>query len=96
MQSTDLAAVTFDEYERSLVVKMTEYPDVIGNAVSELSPHLLCTYLYELAQVFNRFYEKSHVIGDDRESIRVQLVAAYSGILKSGLTILGIPAPDKL
>jgi arginyl-tRNA synthetase len=93
---SDLALVTFDDYERSLLVKMTEYPDVLENAVSELSPHLVCTYLYELAQVFNRFYEKSHVVGDEREGIRIQLVSAYAGILKNGLTLLGIPAPDKL
>ena len=87
---------TFDDYERSLLVKLTEYPEVIGSAVGELSPHLVCTYLYETAQVFNRFYEKSHVIGDDREAIRVRLVTAYAGILKSGLTILGIPTPDHM
>ncbi len=86
----------FDQYERALLVKLTEYPEVIANAVNELSPHLVCTYLYELAQVFNRFYEKSHVIGDEREAIRVRLVKAYAGILKNGLTVLGIPAPDKL
>ncbi|TAL14287.1 arginine--tRNA ligase [Patescibacteria group bacterium] len=86
----------FDDYERSLLVKMTEYSDVIASAVNELSPHLVCTYLYELAQVFNRFYEKSHVLGDAREAIRVRLVTAYAGILKNGLTVLGIPAPDKL
>ena len=94
--SEDLAAVTFDPYERSLLVKITEYPDVLETAVTELSPHLICTYLYELAQVFNRFYEKSHVLDDERETIRVQLVTAYAGVLKNGLTILGIPAPDKL
>lgn len=92
----DTLIATFDDYERALLVKMTEYPEVVSAAVSELSPHLICTYLYELAQAFNRFYEKSHVIGDDREAIRVQLVSAYAGILKSGLTVLGIPAPDKL
>lgn len=86
----------FDEYERSLLVKMTEYKEVMTSATRELSPHLVCTYLYELAQTFNRFYEKSHVIGDERESLRVQLVRAYSQILKNGLTVLGIPAPNKL
>lgn len=86
----------FDEYERALLVKMTEYKDVIMNATRELSPHVVCTYLYELAQTFNRFYEKSHVIGDEREVLRVQLVRAYASILKNGLTVLGIPAPDKL
>ncbi|MDB5166950.1 MAG: argS [Candidatus Saccharibacteria bacterium] len=87
---------TFDDYERSLLVKLTEYPEVIGNAVGELSPHLVCTYLYETAQVFNRFYEKSHVIGDDREAIRVRLVTAYASILRNGLTILGIPSPNHM
>jgi len=86
----------FDEYERALLIKMTEYPDVQNSAVSELAPHLVCTYLYELAQTFNRFYEKSHVLGDEREAIRLQLVRAYATILKSGLTLLGIPAPDKM
>lgn len=86
----------FDEYERSLLLKMTEYPEILHNAVDELSPHLVCTYLYELAQVFNRFYEKSHVLGDEREAIRIQLVSGYASILKNGLTTLGIPAPDKL
>jgi arginyl-tRNA synthetase len=86
----------FDAYERALLIKMTEYPEVLQLAVSELSPHLVATYLYELAQVFNRFYEKSHVIGDKREAIRVELVTAYARILKNGLTVLGIPAPNKL
>lgn len=87
---------SYDDYERSLLVKMTEYPEVLSNATSELSPHLICTYLYELAQVFNRFYEKSHVVGDERETLRVELVRAYAGILKNGLTMLGIPAPDRM
>lgn len=96
-QTTDTEMTQqFDAYERALLVKMTEYPDVLQAAVSELSPHLIATYLYELAQVFNRFYEKSHVIGDEREEIRVKLVKAYAGILKNGLTILGIPAPERL
>jgi arginyl-tRNA synthetase len=86
----------FDAYERALLLKMTEYPEVLQAAVNELSPHLVATYLYELAQVFNRFYEKSHVIGDEREAIRVELVTSYAGILKNGLTILGIPAPNTL
>jgi arginyl-tRNA synthetase len=94
--SDDFVDVAFDPYERSLLVKITEYPDVLETAVAELSPHLICTYLYELAQVFNRFYEKSHVVGDEREALRVSLVSAYASVLKNGLTILGIPAPDKL
>jgi arginyl-tRNA synthetase len=85
-----------DLSERSLLVKMTEYPEVVEDATKHLSPHLVCTYLYELAQVFNRFYEASHIVDDEREAIRGRLVAAYAGILHSGLNLLGIQAPDHM
>lgn len=88
--------VSYDEYERSLLVKLTEFKEVVEHATDELSPHFICTYLYELAQTFNRFYEKSRVVGDEREAIRLQLVSAYVTILRNGLTILGIPTPDRM
>jgi arginyl-tRNA synthetase len=86
----------FDAGERSLLVKMTEYGDVIEQATAQLAPHLVCTYLYELAQVFNRFYEQSRIVDDDREAVRARLVAAYATILKEGLGLLGIQAPDRM
>ncbi|MCB9823098.1 arginine--tRNA ligase [Candidatus Nomurabacteria bacterium] len=82
--------------ERSLLRKISEYNEVVERAVEELLPHYICTYLYELAQVFNRFYEKNKVIGDERESVRLQLVSMYAGTLKSGLDLLGIYAPEKM
>jgi arginyl-tRNA synthetase len=93
---TNASTDSFDAGERSLLVKMTEYGDVINQATTQLAPHLVCTYLYELAQVFNRFYEKSHIVEDEREAIRARLVAGYATILKSGLSLLGIQAPDHM
>lgn len=82
--------------ERSLVRKLSEYSETISRATDELMPHYICTYLYELAQEFNRFYEKNRVIGDQRESLRLMLVDQYASTLKSGLEILGIVAPDRM
>lgn len=87
---------TFEPGERSLARKMSEYSEVVEKSVTELTPHAICTYLYELSQAFNRFYEKNHVIGDPRQNIRLQLVGLYADILKDGLTLLGIPAPERL
>jgi len=86
----------YSVHERGLLLKLTEYTDVIEQATSEMLPHILCTYLYELAQVFNRFYENSQVIGDDREKVRVKLVQAYGSVLSNGLTVLGIPTPERM
>ncbi len=85
-----------DKFERTLVRKLSEYPEVIEKAVFELAPHVVCTYLYELAQTFNRFYENSTVIGDERQELRVGLVSAYAKTLAEGLNLLGIYAPEKM
>jgi arginyl-tRNA synthetase len=82
--------------ERTLVVKICEFKDVIEKAVDELSPHIVCTYLYELTQEFNRFYEKNRIIGDEREGQRLALLERYKTVLSRGLSILGIPAPEKM
>ena len=86
----------YSDFERNLLSKIAQYPEVIEVATAELMPHHLCTYLYELAQEFNRFYENSRVIGDEREQIRLNLVIAYANVLKNGLTILGVPTPDRM
>lgn len=82
--------------ERILVVKIDEFPDVAQKAVEELAPHLICTYLYELAQTFNRFYEKNRVVGDPRQAERLYLVNQYAAVLQRGLEVLGIHAPEKM
>jgi arginyl-tRNA synthetase len=86
----------FDESERALASKLTEYQTVLSEATKELKPHLVCTYLYELAQTFNRFYESSKIIGDERENLRLWLVEQYRDTLSGGLKILNITAPERL
>lgn len=110
-QKLDIAAVQdseIDEYsakvhesildssERSLARKIGEYPEVVAQAVVELMPHCICTYLYELAQTFNFFYEHNRVVGDPRAELRLGLVEAYANVLRGGLKLLGISAPDQL
>lgn len=90
----ELANMTLEDTERLLVRKLSEYREVIEHAQHELLPHYICTYLYELAQEFNRFYEKNKVVGSAREAERVALVQHYAVTLKNGLGILGIEAPD--
>ncbi|HEY1835361.1 MAG TPA: arginine--tRNA ligase [Candidatus Saccharimonadales bacterium] len=86
----------FEPGERSLLRKISEYPEAVDKATRELMPHHICTYLYELAQTFNRFYEHNRVIGDPRQELRLRLVENYAAKLKAGLELLGIAAPDKM
>ena len=85
-----------DQAERSMLRKISEYSEVVEKATLELMPHHICTYLYELAQSFNRFYEHNRVIDDPREEQRIQVMSIYTNTLKNGLELLGIHAPQKM
>lgn len=91
-----VAPKTLVESERNLALKISEFTDIITIAAKELTPHIVCTYLYELAQIFNRFYEQNRVIGDARQAERLFLIEKYTEILKKGLNVLGITAPEKM
>jgi arginyl-tRNA synthetase len=82
--------------ERTLARKVSEYPEVVGKATAELMPHYISTYLYELAQTFNRFYENNRVVGSEREKTRLKLVGDYAAVLKHGLNLLNIEAPERV
>jgi len=96
VERSALQDATLDIHERALAVKLGEYSEIITRSANDLMPHYICSYLYELAQVFNRFYENSKVIGDARELVRLQLVEHYANTLKAGLEILGIQAPKHM
>lgn len=85
-----------DAYERQLARQLAEYSEVLERSIDDLMPHYVCTYLYSLAQTFNRFYENSRVVGDPREGIRHLLVDRYAQTLAAGLKLLNIETPDKI
>jgi arginyl-tRNA synthetase len=82
--------------DRALVRKLGEYTEVVELAIRSLEPHHICNYLFELAQEFNRYYEKNQVAGNEHETHRAGIVALYADTLAAGLAILGIDAPDKM
>lgn len=82
--------------DRLLVRKLGEYREIIDLATGSLEPHHICNYLFELAQEFNRYYEKNQVVGSELEAHRAGLVAVYADTLRAGLMILGIAAPNKM
>ena len=82
--------------DRNLIRKLGEYAEVIDVAKRQLEPHHITTYLFELAQEFNRYYEKNQVIGNELEDHRIGVVALYADTLRAGLLVLGIDAPEKM
>ncbi len=84
--------------ERSLMLTILKFKDIIIQAVKEFAPHILVYYLLELAEKFHYFYEKERVILEDLELMkaRVFLVFCCRKIIKKILEILGITPLEKM
>lgn len=75
---------------------MAHFPEVVARASRELSPNLLTTYLIELAGAWNSFYAKEQVLGSSEEAYKMRLTRAFAHTMANGLSLLGIPAPEKM
>jgi len=82
--------------ERNLMKKLLLYKETLSEALSELAPHKVATFLYELAQDFSRFYENCPVAGSPEEKERKKLVALYLETMTHGLNLLGISIPEEM
>ncbi len=84
--------------EQALLRRLTRYPQVLLEAAHRRLPHLLANELFELAQMFNLFYAKEPILkaSKQQKDSRLLLIAAVGVILKNGLKILGIKAPDQM
>ncbi len=86
------------EEEREIMLAICLYPEVVESAAQAFEPHLICTYLYDLSQKFNLFYEKHPVLQPDTQiqEFRLFLIATISKILKEGLYLLGIEVVERM
>jgi arginyl-tRNA synthetase len=95
------APVTLGEpAERALVLKLIQLPAALEAAMETYSPHKLCNYLYETATAFSGFYETCPILASntpqDVRRSRLVLAELTSQVLTTGLSILGIDAPERL
>jgi len=99
--------VTWDEHavnrlrtpeEIQLMKAMARYPDVVQHSANSLEPHHITYYLTRLAALFHAYYNKHRVLTDDPilSHGRLYLVFAVKKVIKSGLTLLGVSAPEKM
>ncbi|MBI3984155.1 arginine--tRNA ligase [Candidatus Microgenomates bacterium] len=82
--------------ERTLLLQLGQFPEVVETAAASYEPHQVATYLYELAQQFNLFYQGTRIIGSEAEVFRLDLTQAVATVLKNGLSLLGIVAPNRM
>ncbi|MCX6705995.1 MAG: arginine--tRNA ligase [Candidatus Woesebacteria bacterium] len=85
-----------NEEEMRILRTLVRFPEIIATAAINYSPNTLCSYLYDLAQKFNSFYNKHKIIGGENEEFKILLAKGTSQVLKTGLKLLGIETPERM
>ena len=85
-------------HEADLLKRLMEYPEVIENAARDLAPHSVAFYLKELAGEFHSYYNAERFLVEDPalKKARLTLALAVRQVLRNGLALLGVTAPEKM
>src|SRR3990170_6303008 len=84
--------------EQTLIKELLDFPELVVSAAESLEPHRIATYLLETARLAHVWYHKHHVLEQTEEitSARLALARAAQIVLRNGLEILGISAPERM
>lgn len=92
-------AFILQDPDRPLALLLTEFPDHFANALQHYTPHILCDYVFKLAQAFSTFYGQCHILSEPDEALRssrLALCAATVRMIETCLDLLGIEIPDRM
>lgn len=91
-------ALLGNEDEQALLTELSRFPEMIEIAAASLEPHLIANWLRELANALHTFYDKHKVLIDETElrHARLALLTATRQVLKNGLGLLGLDAPESM
>ena len=87
-----------NEHEQILLTELSRYPEIVDAAAANLEPHLLAGWLRELANAFHTYYNSHQFLVEDAglRNARLALVVATRQVLKNGLGLLGLSAPESM
>ena len=85
--------------EKSLMLELSRYNDVMETSFMETAPHKICQYIFELANAFNSFYHDVKILTEPdkaRQASYIQLISLVKSVLESCIKVLGFEAPERM
>ena len=85
--------------EKALMLEASKFNQVITNAYEEKAPHKICSYIYELANAFNRFYHETKILAEEDQAKKesyLALLMLVKNILEACIDMLGFEAPERM
>jgi len=97
VSQTILPAVS--ETEKALMLQLTKYNEVIETSFAETAPHKICQFIYELSDVFNKFYNSTMILKEEdpvRQASYIGLITLTKRVLETCIDLLGFEAPERM
>lgn len=97
LRDADLAALDTPA-AHTLMLKLAQYPEMLTGAAKDFAPHDVAFYLRDLAASYHSYYDAERILVEDEavKRARLALVAATAQVLRNGLAVLGVSAPEKM
>lgn len=87
------------ETEKALMLQLTKYNEVIETSFEEIAPHKICQFIYELSDVFNKFYNSVMILKEEdtrRQDSYIKLISLTKKVLEVCIHLLGFEAPERM
>lgn len=88
-----------NESEKALMLELSKFNSVMENAFEEIAPHKICSYIYDLANAFNKFYHETKILTEEDEeqkSAWIHLLMLTRDVLETCIDVLGFSAPERM
>lgn len=85
--------------EKSLMMEIVKFNSVVEQAAQELAPHRICSFIYDLANAFNRFYHETRILAEENAEQKeswIALLNVTKRVLETGIDLLGFSAPERM
>ena len=82
-----------------LMLEVAKFNEIIENAAEELAPHMICSYVYDLSNAFNRFYHETKILAEEDQTKKAGYIALINltiNVLEQCIDLLGFSAPDRM
>jgi len=88
----------YSAHDAALMQRLSEFPEVVEDSAADLAPHTIANYLKDLASDLHSFYNEHKILVEDETTklARLALISATQQVLRNGLQLLGVSAPNKM
>ncbi|MCB9246450.1 MAG: arginine--tRNA ligase [Flavobacteriales bacterium] len=96
---SEIGSTDPDPLENALILHIYAFPHKVMEAAESLNPSVLCNYTYELAKLYNAFYNQLHILREEdpaKRALRLNLTHIVSELVRKNLNLLGISVPERM